>query len=160
MKRAGKEILKKATEGNRWKKFVRVSVNPGNTVWPKAPAELEAVGVRWDYVCEVARADGVYHKFKIQANKGKIPQTIQEWAQKNGGTHAVMAEMFVKKDGTKEDVEEGIRDAFYEVIYGKDTAAQLGEEEGGEDEDERVDEMAGAKEPVGNAGAAGKLGEG
>ncbi|KAL8707351.1 MAG: hypothetical protein Q9220_007611 [cf. Caloplaca sp. 1 TL-2023] len=142
MKKAGNQILNKATEGNRWKKFVRVSVNPGNTVWPKTPEELEAVGVCWDYVCEVTRTDGIYHKFKMQANKGKIPQTIQEWAQKNGGTYAVMAVMFVKKDGTKEDVEDGMRDAFYEVIHGKDTAAQRAGAEGGEDQVE--DESKGA----------------
>lgn len=62
--------------------------------------------VRWDYSGEIKRGDTVYHKFKLQPNAGKVPSTIKNWRDANGGTHAVMADVYVKKDGTKEDVEE------------------------------------------------------
>ncbi|KAG2115176.1 uncharacterized protein F5147DRAFT_769636 [Suillus discolor] len=48
----------------------------------------------------------------LQANAGKVPSTIKQWREANGGTHAVMADVFVKKDGTKEDVEEGLEAAI------------------------------------------------
>lgn len=62
--------------------------------------------VRWDYSGEIKRGDTVYHKFKLQPNAGKVPSTIKNWRDANGGTHAIMADVYVKKDGTKEDVEE------------------------------------------------------
>jgi hypothetical protein len=56
------------------------------------------LGVRWDYDGEVSKTDGVYKsKFQMQPNAGKIPFSIQQWMEKNGGTHAVMATALVKK---------------------------------------------------------------
>lgn len=44
-----------------------------------------------------------------------MPSTIKQWREANGGTHAVTADVFVKKDGTKEDVEEGLKAAINQV---------------------------------------------
>jgi hypothetical protein len=114
----GKSLSKsvaKAVEGNTWKKFTNPSAARGKTVHPKTQAEQEALGTRWDYDGEVTKADGVYHKFELQANAGKVPSSIKQWREKNGGTHAVMATSYVKKNGTKEDVERGLHKAAESV---------------------------------------------
>ncbi|KAG1904129.1 uncharacterized protein F5891DRAFT_1126998 [Suillus fuscotomentosus] len=95
--------------------FTNPTVGRGKTVFPKKEAELEQLGVRWDYDGEVTTKGTVYHKFQLQANAGKVPSTIKQWREANGGTHAVMADVFVKKDGTKEDVEEGLQAAIDQV---------------------------------------------
>ena len=77
-------------------------------MWPKASEAQERIGVRWDYDGEVSKADGVYHKYQMQANAGKIPSSLARWRDKNSGTHAVMGTAYVKKDGTKEDVEQAL----------------------------------------------------
>jgi len=46
----------------------------------------------------------------MQANAGKVPTSIENWKKKNGGTHAVMANVLIKKDGTKEDVDVGLQE--------------------------------------------------
>jgi hypothetical protein len=88
------------------KKFTSVSVNRGKTAYPKAPKDLENLGIRWDFDGEVEEEGTVYNKFQIQPNAGKVPSTIREWREKNGGTHAVMGVMYVKKGGSSEDVTE------------------------------------------------------
>jgi hypothetical protein len=47
----------------------------------------------------------------MQPNAGKIPFSIQQWREKNGGTHAVMATALVKKGGTKNDVKKRLEEA-------------------------------------------------
>lgn len=96
---------------NSWKKFASPSAARGGTVWPKDPGDQERAGVRWDYDGEVQQPDGPYHKFQMQPNAGKIPSSIARWRNANGGTHAVLATAYVKKDGTKEDVTEGLTEA-------------------------------------------------
>lgn len=113
-KSLGKSVAK-AVEGNTWKKFTNPSAGRGKTVHPKGKAEQESIGTRWDYDGEVSRADGTYHKFQLQANAGKVPSSIKQWRDANGGTHAVMATGYVKKDGTKEDVEKGLTEAAKSV---------------------------------------------
>ncbi|KAF2726657.1 hypothetical protein EJ04DRAFT_173934 [Polyplosphaeria fusca] len=88
------------------KKFTSVSVNRGKTAFPKAPKDLESLGIRWDFDGEVTQGEQVYNKFQIQPNAGKIPSSIKDWREKNGGTHAVMGTMYVKKGGSKGDVQE------------------------------------------------------
>ncbi|KAF1835736.1 hypothetical protein BDW02DRAFT_567776 [Decorospora gaudefroyi] len=61
------------------KKFTDVTVGRGKTVYPKSSADQERVGVRWDYDGEVSRADGVYNKFQMQPNAGKVPSSIRQW---------------------------------------------------------------------------------
>jgi len=106
MQRFLQKVQDTVVSGNSWKKLARPSVGRGKTAFPKDPAEQKRLGVRYDYDGEIAGEDGtVYHKFQMQANQGNdIPSTIKNWRQANGGTHAVMANVLVKKDGTKEDV--------------------------------------------------------
>ena len=89
------------------KKFTRVSVNRGQTAFPKAPRDLENLGIRCDYDGEIERGGILYNKFQIQPNAGKVNSTIRKWRERNGGTDAVMGVMYVKKDGSTEDVAEG-----------------------------------------------------
>jgi len=92
------------TSSNLWKKFVKPTVSRGKTVWPKTQKELEKHGIRWDYDGEVTVEGVVYHKYQCQPNAGKIPTSIKNWREANGGTHAVMGTMLVKKDGAADDV--------------------------------------------------------
>jgi hypothetical protein len=111
------------------KKFANVSVNRGKTVYPKAPKDLENLGIRWDYDGEVEHDGTIYNKFQIQPNAGKVPSTIREWREKNGGTHAVMGVMYVKKGGSVDDVAAGW-DAFEREFKGsgsgEDSSSQGG----------------------------------
>lgn len=115
MKKILRTAVAHAVDGNVWKKFSSPSVARGKTVFPLQSAEQEQLGVRWDYD-EVITTDGkVYNKFQLQPNAGKVPSTIKKWREANGGTHAVMADVYVKKDGTKDDVEEGLTAAIDKV---------------------------------------------
>lgn len=38
------------------------------------------------------------HKYQLQPNAGKIPTTIKQWREKNGGTHAVITTMYITVD--------------------------------------------------------------
>ncbi|OAT02968.1 uncharacterized protein BDCG_17862 [Blastomyces dermatitidis ER-3] len=69
------------------------------------PSELLNLGIRWDFDGEVTINGVVYNKFQVQPNARKVPAPVSEWRRKNGGTHAVMGSMFVKKDGSVDDVE-------------------------------------------------------
>ncbi|KAM5467981.1 hypothetical protein MauCBS54593_005263 [Microsporum audouinii] len=115
MQKTLRNAIGKAVEGNAWKKFTNPTAGLGKTTYPKGPAEQERLGVRWDYDGEITKADTVYHKFQMQPNAGKVPSSIQQWREANGGTHSVMATAFVKKDGTKEDVENGLSEAASSV---------------------------------------------
>lgn len=85
------------------KKFFNPTADRGKTVWPKTQADLLRYGVRWDYDGIVKKDDGKeYHKYQLQPNAGKIPSTIKVWRENNGGTHAVMATMYIEK-GTDPD---------------------------------------------------------
>ncbi|OJD22271.1 hypothetical protein ACJ73_06380 [Blastomyces percursus] len=95
------------------KKFTNVSVSRGKTAFPKAPKDRENIGMRWDFDGEVTQNGTIYNMFQVQPNAGKVPSSIRDWRDKNGGTHAVMGNMLVKKDGTAGDVQEGF-DKFVE----------------------------------------------
>ncbi|PWY91882.1 hypothetical protein BO94DRAFT_461369 [Aspergillus sclerotioniger CBS 115572] len=87
------------------KKFFSPTAARGKPVWPKTQADLLRYGVRWDYDGIITKEDGKeYHKFQLQPNAGKVPSTIKEWRDNNGGTHAVMATMYIDK-GTNPDDE-------------------------------------------------------
>jgi hypothetical protein len=115
MKKSVGSAVNKALDGNTWKKFTDVSVSRGKTVYPKSSGDQERVGVRWDYDGEVSKADGVYNKFQMQPNAGKVPSSIRQWREQNGGTHSVMASAFVRKGGTKDDVKKGLEEAAKSV---------------------------------------------
>ncbi|KAI4167868.1 MAG: hypothetical protein LQ343_006882 [Gyalolechia ehrenbergii] len=59
----------------------------------------ETIGVRFDFDGEVTEADGVYNKFNVQPNAGKLPSTFKNWRDRNGGTHAIMTTALLEKDG-------------------------------------------------------------
>jgi len=95
-----------------WKKLANPTVGRGKTAFPRSQKEQETLGVRLDYDGEVTQ-DGIqYHKYQIQPNAGKVPTSIEQWRKKNGGTHAVMGSIFVKKDGTKEEVDAGVTEGL------------------------------------------------
>ncbi|KAM5465989.1 hypothetical protein MauCBS54593_006237 [Microsporum audouinii] len=100
--KAAEQAISKAA-----KKFTGVTVNRGKTTFPKAPSELLRLGIRWDFDGEVTIDGVVYNKFQVQPNAGKVPSTIVSWREDNGGTHAVMGNMFVRKGGDEEDVMSG-----------------------------------------------------
>ncbi|EER29466.1 hypothetical protein CPC735_071480 [Coccidioides posadasii C735 delta SOWgp] len=86
------------------RKFFKPTVARGKTVWPKNPADLLRYGVRWDYD-GINKHNGVdCHRYQLQPNAGKIPSTIKEWRDKNGGTHAVITVMHIPVD-TEPDTE-------------------------------------------------------
>ena len=89
------------------KKFTSVSVSRGKTAYPKTSKDLENLGIRFDFDGEIDQNGKTYNKFQIQPNDGKIPSSVKRWRDNNGGTHAVMGSMFVKKGGTADDVKEG-----------------------------------------------------
>ena|SRR2546421_9089972 len=112
------KLISAATSGNVWKKLTNVSVGRGKTAFPKASKDLKNLGVRLDYDGHVDRDGMTYNKFQMQPNAGKIPSTIKDWRDKNGGTHAVMTAVFIKDQGTKDDVKEGIDTARKEFFSG------------------------------------------
>lgn len=116
MRKAYRDVVEKAVEGNVWKKFSSPSASQGKPAWPKGNNEQETIGIRYDYDGEVTRSDGTYHKFQIQPNAGKIPSTFKTWREDNGGTHAVMASAYVKRDGNKDDVRKGLEQAADEIV--------------------------------------------
>ncbi|KAL8934917.1 MAG: hypothetical protein Q9211_004982 [Gyalolechia sp. 1 TL-2023] len=121
MKKTFKNVNAKGVQGNTWKKFTQVSVARGQTAWPKSPNAQETIGVRYDFDGEVTQADGVYNKFNVQPNAGKIPSTFKAWRDENGGTHAVMTVAMVKKNGTKTDVEMALTESADAVRAGPGT---------------------------------------
>ncbi|KAH8589056.1 hypothetical protein B0O99DRAFT_692931 [Bisporella sp. PMI_857] len=52
--------------------------------------------------------------YSARPNAGKVPTSIENW-RKNGGTHAVMGSIFVKKGGTQEKVEAGVKEGLDEI---------------------------------------------
>ena len=97
------------------KKLTSVSVTRGGTAWPKSQKDQENVGIRFDYDGEVNENGVTYNKFQVQPNAGKVPSTIAQWSKENGGTHAVMGSMYVKKGGSQSDAKtayQGFREAF------------------------------------------------
>ena len=86
------------------------------------PKDLENLGIRWDFDGEVEASGIVYNKFQVQPNAGKVPSTIREWREKNGGTHAIMGVMYVKKGGSAQDVADGW-DNFQSEFKGSNSQA-------------------------------------
>ncbi|KAK0482280.1 hypothetical protein IW261DRAFT_1026639 [Armillaria novae-zelandiae] len=115
MNKALKAVASFAVKGNSWTKFTNPTAARGKTAFPKTVADQERLDVRFDYDKEVEKGGEVYHKFDMQPNAGKIPTSIKNWREAHGGTHAVMADVYVKKDGTQADVEAALQAAIDEV---------------------------------------------
>lgn len=99
------------------RKFFKPSVSKGKTVWPKTSADLLRYGVRWDYDGVVTYENKKCHKFQLQPNAGKIPSTIKQWRDKNGGTHAVIGVMYIPVDIDPDGkvLEEAAKEALKDV---------------------------------------------
>lgn len=95
-----------------WKKLANPTVDRGQTAWPKSQAELLRYGIRLDYD-GVVQVDGIdHHKYQCQPNAGRIPSSVKDWRDKNGGTHAVITSFTIKKDGSEKDVRDAVTAAF------------------------------------------------
>ncbi|RAL03196.1 uncharacterized protein BO80DRAFT_423157 [Aspergillus ibericus CBS 121593] len=99
------------------KKFYMPTVSRGKTVWPKSSADLLRYGVRWDYDGIVMHDGKEYHRYQLQPNAGKIPSTIKDWRDKNGGTHAVIAVMHLptNKEPEADEFEAAAREALEDM---------------------------------------------
>ena len=97
-------VLKHA---NGYKKLVRPSVALHGTAFPKTTADLESLGVRFDFAGTVEENGKKFHRFQVQVNSGnKIPTSWKQWRQKHEkGTHGIVATVKVPDGGTKEDVQ-------------------------------------------------------
>ena len=113
--RALKGLGETIARGGFWTKLVNPTVGHGKTAWPTSPAEQVRVGVRFDYAGEVTINGVVHHKYECQPNAGKVPSSIKNWRDANGGTHSVMASILIKKDGTKEEVQEAVDEAVKSI---------------------------------------------
>lgn len=116
MQKAFKNVTKKVVEDSNYTKFTHPKVSRGKTAFPSGQQLQKQLGVRYDYDGEVKK-DGVdCHKYNVQPNAGEdIPSSIKRWREDNGGTHKVMATVYVKKDGTKDDVEKALEEAHKSV---------------------------------------------
>jgi hypothetical protein len=97
-------VLKHA---NGYKKLVRPSVALHKTAFPKTAADLESLGVRFDFAGTTEENGKKFHKFQVQVNAGnKIPTSWKQWRQKHEkGTHGIVATVKIPDGGTKEDVQ-------------------------------------------------------
>jgi len=98
-------------------KFFKPSVCRGKTVWPKTSTDLLRYGVRRDYDGVVTYENKKCHKFQLQPIAGKIPSTIKQWRDKNGGTHAVIGVMYIPVDTDPDGkvLEEAAKEALKDV---------------------------------------------
>jgi len=109
-----KSVIAQIMKGNAWQKFANPIAPRGKTAYPTKSADQKRFGIRFDYDKVVTKDDTEYHLFKMQPNAGKIPSAVQAWRNKNS-THAVMAEVWVKKGAAMEEVKvalEAARKAF------------------------------------------------
>lgn len=100
---------------NSWKKLANPTVGRGKTAWPKSQADLLKYGIRLDYDGVVTVGGVEFHKYQCQPNAGKVASSVREWREKNGGTHAVITSVLVKKGATEKEVGEAVSKAFREA---------------------------------------------
>lgn len=119
MKKIFRGFVAYILEDNRWKKLAVCTVKRGKTALPLVEKDLKNYGVRLDYDGFITK-DGIqYHKCQIQPNAGDdIPFPIKNWMSKNGNTHSVITNVFVKTGGTREDVQASL-EAAINSIWGK-----------------------------------------
>ena len=113
-----KIVTKAAMEGYGWRKLLNPTMARGATAWPREGSEQKRLGVRYDFDGEVVVEGSVFYRYKLQVNAGRdIPSTLKQWREKaEGGTHAVMADVWVPKGGEKEDVEAALSIAHKGVV--------------------------------------------
>ena len=109
-------------DGKGWEKLTRVTVKEGEIAQPTNPLKRTELGVRFIYIGQVVCEDGIYNRFFMKPNAGNIQTTLKKWRNWRGqasGAHTTMAEMFVKRNGSKKDVEKGIDRVTEEVDLGR-----------------------------------------
>lgn len=112
MQRRLAQVTRVILDGQGWKKLANPVVARGKTAWPSKVAEKERYGVRYDYDGEIKLDGVVHHKFQMQPNAGAVPAAVKKWLRKaKGGTHAVMANVYVRKGGGKKAVKEALEQA-------------------------------------------------
>jgi hypothetical protein len=112
-----KNVTRGIGETGAWKKLAKPTISRGKTAWPKNKPDLERYGVRFDYDGEVVENGQTFHKYQLQPNAGKVPASIEDWRNKNGGTHGVMTSILIKKDATKDEVTQAVDDAMKNVQF-------------------------------------------
>lgn len=97
-------------------KFFDPTVERGQTLWPKTAAEQLQHGIRFDYDGIVTHKGKLCHKYQVQPNSGKIPNTIKLWREKRG-THSVITDIYVPIDTepAAQIMEESSTEAFDHV---------------------------------------------
>ena len=104
------------------RKLIKVSVSEGRTSWPKTSADQQNYGIHFDYAGQTTSLEGhqgeIFNKFQVQPNAGKSPSTFKDWPDKHGGTHAVMGTVYIKADGSTEDVDAAFQ-KFQDEFGGK-----------------------------------------
>ncbi|KAH9956474.1 hypothetical protein BGW80DRAFT_252442 [Lactifluus volemus] len=116
MQKALGKVVAYVVEGNAWTKLTNPAVVRGRTVFPLKEADKQRLGIRFDYDGEATRNGTLCHKYQMQPNAGDdIPASIKRWRDKKGGTHEVMADVYVKKEGTKDDVKKALEEAMAKV---------------------------------------------
>jgi hypothetical protein len=113
--KALKSVGRALGDSGAWKKLANPTVGRGKTAWPKGSAELESIGVRFDYDNEVTQNGVVYNKFQCQPNAGKIPASLKDWRERHGGTHAVITTVLIKKGATKSEVVQAVEEALNRI---------------------------------------------
>lgn len=84
-----KKLPQTVISSGAWQKLANPGANRGGTEWPKKPADLERIGVRFDYGGEVTIDGVVHHKYQVQPNAGKIPSSLKKIRDESKkGTHA------------------------------------------------------------------------
>lgn len=107
MSKKWRKVVQAIISSGGWKKLVRPTVALHGTAFPKSQAELERIGVRFDFAGTIQKADGSkWHRFQAQVNAGnKIPTSWKQWRERHRrGTHSNIATIEVPDDGSKDDV--------------------------------------------------------
>jgi len=117
MNKALRTAVTRLLAGNNFKKLTNPTVPRGKTAIPKDPNDQESIGIRLDFDGKITGSDGnTYNKYQMQFNAGKIPSVMKRRRDENGSTHPVLADVLVKQDGTKDDVEASLNAAIDEFI--------------------------------------------
>lgn len=113
MNSAIEKFAKFAASASKATKLTSLTVHRGLTALPTKSIDEQSYGLRADFDGEMVCNGVKYNKFEIQPNAGsKIPSAVEQWRDKNGGTHAKIGSIYVKDGGTQEDV----KHAFEEFL--------------------------------------------
>lgn len=118
MRALRQKVKRTLLDGKGWEKLARVTVKEGEIAQPTNPLKRTELGVRFIYIGQAVCEDGIYNRFFMKPNAGNIETTLKKWRDRRGqasGAHATMAEMLVKRNGDKKDVEKAIDQVMADV---------------------------------------------